>query len=364
MRLNRSKSISWFSRWTLTPTLMSEDPLAVRHSLVRLLAVADRNSLDAHRAVELFSQEHWGLHRWRLQGLLQSLQREKTLVQALEKNPSCLGDSAMTALRLGDATGTRKAAWAELIQWERPIHTEATKLWRSSKAYWSMVALVLMLVSLFFVFVLAPLFRRIVREFDIDNYEESFLTQEIDKIIFGVLAGLPLFVLFWLAWRVMTWHPRSWLRRFTARGRGERALSKASFGHLVAMNLSSGVPVKTSIELLARLHEDGRMRTKLSMAVESMSKGTDEWQSLVRARLLHPIERDAIAATNNPDVQAWTLRHLAIRRRENLHFGALRGSMWIQPVVTMMFGLFVLAIAYVVFSTLSQMVLSLAERHG
>ena len=340
---------------------MSEDSLAVRHSLVRLLAVADRNSLDVHRAVELFSQEHWGLHRWGLQGLLQSLKQEKTLVQALEKNPSCLGDSAMLALRLGDASGTRQSAWEELTRWERPIHTEATKLWRSSKAYWSMVAVVLMLVSLFIV----STFRVMVREFELEQYyERSFLTQEIDKIIFGVLAGLPLFVLFWFAWRVVTWHPRSWLRRFTARGRGERAMSKASFGHLLAMNLASGVPVKTSIEHLARLHKDGPMRTNLSTAVESMSKGIDAWQSLVNAKLLHPIERDAIAATNNPEVQAWTLRHLALRRRENLHFGALRRNMWIQPLVNLMFGLFVLAIAYVVFSTLSQMVLSLAERHG
>lgn len=343
---------------------MSEDPRAVRHSLVRLIAVADRNSLDMHRAVELFAQEHWGLNRWRLQGLLQSLKREKSIIQALEKNPSCLGDSAMTALRLGDATGTRQAAWDELTDWERPIHSEAAKLWRNSKAYWTTVALVLTLVSLYFVIRVRPIFRSMMREFAFDSFEESFLTREIDTIIFGTLVGLPLLAFLWIAWRGATWHPRSWLRRFTVQGRGERAAMKAGLGRLLAMNLDSGISAKISIELLARLHTDVRIRKQLSLASESISKGADEWQSLVNVKLLHPMERDAIATTSKPAVQAWTLRHLALRRRENLHFVALRRNMWVQPIVTLLFGSFVLAIAYFVFSTLSQMIYLMAERHG
>lgn len=344
---------------------MSEDSLAVRHSLVRLLAVADRNSLDVHRAVELFSQEHWGLHRWGLQGLLQSLKQEKTLVQALEKNPSCLGDSAMLVLRLGDASGTRQSAWEELTRWERPIHTEAAKLWRGSKAYWTIVALVLMLVSLFIVKVVGRIFLSMNREFDFENYEEFlFLWQGIDTMVFAALVGLPFLACSWFVWRAVTWHPRSWLRCITARGRVERAMRHAGLGRLVAMNLASGVSATTSIELLASLHDNARMRKRLSLAVESITLGKSAWQSLVRVQLLHPVEHDAIVATDNPEVQAWTLRHLALRRRENLHFGALRRNMWIQPIVTLLFGLFVLAIAYFMFTSLSQMILLLAERHG
>ena len=364
MRSSRSKSISWFSRWTLTPTLMREDPIAVRHSLLRLLAVVDRHSLDVHRALELFSQEHWGLHRWRLEGLLLSLKKEKTLMEAIATNPSCVGEQAMLAIRLGTATGTLPAAWKELTLWERPIHTEAAKLWRSSKTYWSTVALVMIVVSSFFAWSLAPQFRSVVRDFELDNYVASFLAQELDRIIFGLLAGLPLFVALWIAWHAATRHPKSWLRFFTARGRGERAVREAGFWRLLAMNLASGVSAKSSIEHMASLHEDARMRQQLTIASESISKGNDEWQSLVNAKLLHPIERDAIAATNNPEVQAWTLRHLALRRRENLHFDALRRNMWIQPIITLLFGSFVLAIAYAVFSTLTQMILAMAERYG
>ena len=360
MRSCRPKSISWFSRWTLTPTLMSEDPVAVRHSLLQLLAVADRHSLDVHRALELFSQEHWGLHRWRLEGLQLSLKKEKTLMEALAKNPSCVGEQSMLAIRLGTATGTLPAAWQELTLWERPIHTEATKLWRSSKAYWSTVAFVMIVVSSFFAWSLAPQFRSVVREFELDDYVASFLAQELDRIIFG----LPLFVALWIAWRATTRHPKSWLRFFTAQGRGERAVREAGFWRLLAMNLASGVSAKSSIEHMACLHEDARMRQQLTIASESISKGNDEWQSLVRAKLLHPIERDAIAATNNPNVQAWTLQHLALRRREYLHFDALRRNMWIQPIITLLFGSFVLAIAFAVFSTLTQMILAMAERYG
>ncbi len=362
MRSSRSKSISWFSRWTLTPTLMSEDPIAVRHSLLRLLAAADRHSLDVHRTVELFAQEHWGLHRWRLNGLLRSLEKEPTLTQALEKNPSCLSDQAMLAIRLGNATGTLPAAWQELMLWERPIHTEAAKLWRGSKAYWSTVALVMIVVGLYFALRVGPMIRTLAREFEM--FEESILVNQLDTLIFGVVAGSMLFAIIWVAWRGVTWHPRSWLRQIVARfGRG-RSTCEAGIWRLLAMNLASGVSPKSSIEHLACLHEDVRMQQQLSIASESISKGTDEWQSLVNAKLLHPIERDAIAATNNPEVQAWTLRHLALRRREDLHFGALRRNMWIQPSITLLFGSFVLVIAYAVFSTLTQMILVMAERHG
>jgi type II secretory pathway component PulF len=343
---------------------MSEDPIAVRHSLLRLLAVADRHSLDVHRAVELFSQEHWGLHQWRLKGLLRSLRKGTSPMQALAKDPSWVGEQAMLALRLGHATGTLPSAWEELKGWERPVHTEAAKLWRNSKAYWSTVALVMMLVFIFFAWRIAPLFRSVVQEFQLESLEGSFVVQELDTIIFGVLAGFPVFVVFWIAWRAATWHPKSWLRHFTARGRGEKAMRKAGIWRLLAMNLASGVCVKTSIEHLASLHEDVRLRQKLSIANESIAKGTDEWQSLVNAKLLHPIERDAVTATDKPEVQAWTLRHLALRRRENLHFGALGRNMWVQPVITLLFGSFVLAIAYAVFATFSQMILVMAERHG
>ncbi len=285
-------------------------------------------------------------------------------MQALAKDPSCLGDHAMLALRLGNATGTLPAAWEELTRWERPVHTEATKLWRSSKAYWSTVALVMMLVFIYFAWRIAPMFRSVVQEFELSNIEESFQAHYLDAIVFGVLAGLPMLVVFWITWRAATWHPKSWLRHFTERGRNERAIRDAGIWRLLAMNLASGVSAKSTIEHLASLHADARMQQRLSIVSESISKGTSAWQGLVNSKLLQPNERDAITATDKPEVQAWTLRHLALRRHENLHFVALRRNMWIQPMITLFFGSFVLAIAYAVFSTFSQMILVLAERHG
>jgi type II secretory pathway component PulF len=367
MHPDSSKSISWFSRWTLTPTLMSEDPIAVRHSLIRLLAAAERNSLDSRRAVELFAQEHWGLHRYRFRQILGATGEKTPIVNSLERNPRLLGDQAMLAIRLGQATGTLPAVWEELTQRERPIHTETTNVWRNGKAYWVAVAFALIIISLFIVWRILPTLKRLVYEFELGNYSESIESlrlEQLERFIYLGILGAFVLAIGWIAWHLFVWHPQSWLRRLASRISGDVGKSETGIWQLIAMNLASGIPAKSTIEHLARLHQDNQMKRKLHIAIDAISNGAEVWQSLVNAKLLHPKERAAIIASEQPDVQAWTMRHLALRRRENLHFRSLRRKMWSQPIVTLLFGSFVLMIAYAVFTILSQMVIALAESHG
>ncbi len=338
--------------------------MSVRHSLVRLLAVTNRNSLDARRAVELFSQEHWGLHRFRLQQFIGGMDRKKPMMDALGKKPWLLGEHAMLALRFAEATESLPAAWDELTLWERPIHLETAKIWRNGKAYWIAVAVTMMIISLYIASSIVPLLKGLVREFEFENYELSFLILHLDWFIYFGIGGAVLFAMTWIVWRFATWNPKSWLSRFTARISGEYVRQETSIWRLIAMNLASNASAKSSINLLARLHEDDRMQRKLNVATNSIAKGTDAWQSLVNAELLNPAERDAIAATSFPEVQAWTLRHLALRRREHLQFDSLRRNAWTQPIANLIFGSFVLVIAFAVFAMLTQMVYVLAERHG
>lgn len=360
MHTDSPKSISWFSSWTVTPTLMSEDPIAVRHSLIRLLAAADRNSLDSHRAVELFTQEHWGIHRYRFRQLLGTAIEKSPIADVLEKHPRLLGDQAMLAIRLGQATGTLPTVWEELTQWERPIHTETTNVWRNGKAYWVAVAFAIMVISLF----IAPSFKVLISEFELTNYTQSLVVQHLDQFIYLGILGAFVLAISWIAWRFLTWHPKSWLHRLASRISGDEGKSETGLWQLIAMNLASGIPAKSTIEHLARLHKDNHMKRKLHIASDAIANGAEVWQSLVNTKLLHPMERGAIIASELPDVQAWTMRHLALRRRENLHFRSLRRKMWSQPIVTLLFGSFVLMIAYAVFTILSQMVIVLAESHG
>jgi type II secretory pathway component PulF len=361
------KSISWFSRWTLTPTLMSEDPIAVRHSLIRLLAATERNSLDSRRAVELFAQEHWGVHRYRFRQILSATSEKTPLVDALEIHPRLLGDQAMLAIRLGQATGSLPAVWEELTQCERPIHTETTNVWRNGKAYWIAVAFALMSISLFIAWLILPKFKRLAAEFEFDKHSSSIellRLEQLNQFIYLGILGAFVFAMSWVAWRILTLHPKSWLRRMASRISGEAGKTETGLWQLIAMNLASGITAKSTIEHLARLHEDNRIKRKLQIASCEITTGTEVWQSLVNAKLLHSRERDAIIASEQPDVQAWAMRHLVLRRRENLHFSSLRRKMWSQPIVTLLFGSFVLMIAYAVFSILSQMVLLMAESHG
>ena len=234
MNSKPSSSISWFSRWTLTPTFMTEDPIAVRHSLVRLLAATNRNALDTRRALELFSKEHWGLHRFRLKQVLDGMDSRTPLLEALEKKPSLIGDQAMLALRLGQATGTVPAVWNELTLWERPIHTETAKVWRNSKAYWVAVAFAMMIVSLYFAWMIVPSLAYLEREFEFESNKELFDVHQMASFIYLSIAGAILFAICWIVWRLATWHSKSWLRRFAATLRCEdrRRTSPAGNGAL------------------------------------------------------------------------------------------------------------------------------------
>ena len=361
------KSISWFSRWTLTPTLMSEDPIAVRHSLIRLLAVAERNSIDSRRAVELFTQEHWGLHRYRFRQLLRATGEKTPIVDALEKYPRLLGDQAMLAIRLGQATETLPTVWTELTQLQRPIHTETTNVWRNGKAYWVTVAFALMIISLFIAWLILPTLKRLVAELESENHStaiQALNLARLDQFIYFGILGAFAFAISWIAWRICTWHPNSWLHRIAARINGDGGKAETGIWQLIAMNTASGITAKSTIEHLARLYEHDPIKRKLHIASDAISNGTEVWQSLVTAKLLTSRERDAIIASELTDVQAWTMRHLALRRREKIHFRSLRRKMWFQPIVTLLFGSFVLMIAYAVFTILSQMVLLMAESHG
>jgi type II secretory pathway component PulF len=224
-----------------------------------------------------------------------------------------------------------------------------------------------MIVSFFIAWLILPTLKRLVYEFELGSYSmsiESLHLEQLERFIYLGILGAFVLATGWIAWRLFVWHPQSWLRRLVSRISGDVGKSETGIWQLIAMNLASGIPAKTTIDNLAHLHEDNRMKRKLCIASDAISKETEVWQSLVKSKLLRSIERDAIVACELPDVQAWTMRHLALRRREKIHFRSLRRKMWFQPTVTLLFGSFVLMIAYAVFTILSQMVLLMAESHG
>ncbi|MEQ1829602.1 MAG: hypothetical protein ABL921_26810, partial [Pirellula sp.] len=147
-------------RWTITPMWMSEDRAAVEGSLLRILALAQRENLDPKRMVELYSDEHWGVNRWRLKSVAKQMPKGTPLIQSLIASGLSSDDHTLVCLRIGESLPNPLMAWEESLSWNRPMNAESTRLWRNQMFYWTVVGLFSLNIISSFWFFCGPTFRR------------------------------------------------------------------------------------------------------------------------------------------------------------------------------------------------------------
>ena len=361
------QSLTLKSRWTITPTFMGESRVAFRHSLLRILSLSHRDGLDPARTLELFSREHWGIHRQHLYRLVDCLKRGNPLRKALEESHNCCSEYTLLALKLGECLGTESYAWKELVEWEKPMDVDSARLTRGTGAYWTIAATVISLIAIFIISRPLP---RIIQIRDEFNYlEENGIRTQLENVTLLLLltcVGVMSSVVFYIVWKLIPHFYRSsvtkWLTRFFSRH--TTRISEGELLRLLAMNLDAGVDLDKTIRELSEIHPDARMRKRLTMTRQRIESGNDPWLSMVDAKILNCQECSAIKGDNRLEVSVWVLRHLSLKRREEVLFGSLRSGIWIQPAIALFFGLFALSIAYLVFDSLSSLVQTLAERHG
>jgi type II secretory pathway component PulF len=350
-------------RWSLTPWLQREHPKAVQHSLLRVLAIADREQLDVKQLIESLAYEHWGAQRHRLLRLARCIPENTDWLAALEKYPGMIGNYALTALRVGARSNTMDATWQELLKNERPVDASSLRLTRNRWMYWPFLALLFIVVGSYAFYSPRGVFRQLNRSFPDVTLPWSFqtlamalefLTDHLGSlvvvgVIVVVLSAVPS-----LRMRIVQWLAMCvpWRRRAQE--------SNQLLRHLSVLH-SQERPLAESLSVLQNSHVDARSRNRLAAMHREATANEDGWQCLYKHGIMSQDEVNVVEQAANASVRSWILGHLATKRRESLYFRGLIGGMLTQPILTLVFGGMVLWISLALMGMLNELVYSLAE---
>jgi len=342
-------------RWSLTPWLQREHPTAVQHSLLRVLAIADREHLDVKQVIESLAYEHWGAHRHRLLRLARCIPESNDWLAALEMNPGMVGKHALTALRVGKRSNTMDVTWQELLKNERPVDSSSLRLTRDRWMYWPFLALLAVVVG----FNIRAIARELVNSSSHWSFQTLVAALEFLTVHLGTLVVVGVIVV------VLSAVPS--LRMCIVQRlamcvpwRRQAQESNQLLRHLSVLH-SHERPLAESLNVLLSSHADARSRNRLAAMHRETTADENGWQCLSKHGIMSQDEVNAVEQAANASVQSWILGHLATKRRESLYFRGLIGGMLTQPVLTLVFGGLVLWISMALMGMLNELVYSLAE---
>lgn len=333
------------SSWRLVPWWSWDSEEEVQLGLLRILAVAQHETLPVAELVQAYADEHRGVAKFRLRRLAKRL-RDQTVISALEQTPNVVSAEAMLALRVGHHQGMLPQVYELLKQQGRGRTYYARGILWQSFWYMLLVFTACLLVVFFMKHTIAPTFIEI-RENIIDR---SIMDQDAE-----VAA----------AWRYFQFPAESWLiglgllvlslvmlelvpaLRRRLKERGSRLFGligryrQSQLLSLFALSRQAGRPIPGTMSVLGRYHSDATMRRRLLYARNEVEQGVDIWESLVRAGIISAEEAKLIEQGAASQLEAWVLEQLAERyrmQRENrLSFWAIVA----QPICVLIVGAFV-----------------------
>ena len=342
-------------RWSLTPWLQREHPKAVQHSLLRVLAIADREHLDVKQVIESLAYEHWGAHRHRLLRLARCIPESNDWLAALEMNPGMVGKHALTALRVGKRSNTMDVTWQELLKNERPVDSSSLRLTRDRWMYWPFLALLAVVVG----FNIRAIARELVNSSSHWSFQTLVAVLEFLTVHLGTLVVVGVIVVVLSAVPSLRMCIVQWLAMCVP-WRRQAQESNQLLRHLSVLH-SHERPLAESLNVLLSSHADARSRNRLAAMPRETTADENGWQCLSKHGIMSQDEVNAVEQAANASVQSWILGHLATKRRESLYFRGLIGGMLTQPVLTLVFGGLVLWISMALMGMLNELVYSLAE---
>ncbi len=102
--------------WYTQPWWGGDTLLVRQYTLLRVLAVGNRERLDIVPLIFCLASEHHGYYRRLLTMLATRIQGGSSLVAALEQTPDALSDEDVLALRLASESGTWAQTFNELLE--------------------------------------------------------------------------------------------------------------------------------------------------------------------------------------------------------------------------------------------------------
>ncbi len=335
-----------YSPWKCTPWWPSDTLASKQKSLLRILAVAAAEQLEAAPLVANLAIEHRGAYKRRLRRLSQRLYTGTPLADALEQTPGVLADDDALAIRFGEQSGILPTTLVDLVNKPDQAQLRIRTRLRQVLVYSLMTLAVMAYVLTFLMIKIIPSFNAIFDDFELDLPRISqFVIAASDGIVnYWWLLTMPLTALVWL-WKSERLK-RYFHRHLTARLIKPLAqLRSINVLNLLAANSRAGRPLAGAVSTLARYHFDGRIRQKLLFVRNEMEQGADPWERMSRVQLIAPAEARALQAATSSESRSWTLNRFVELKRSRVERQLEMYLSLLQPAATLLIAVVVLVIA-------------------
>ncbi len=362
-RMPKLRSGTIWKSTTFWPTDYQE---AIEQSLIRILAIAHQERLDADKLVSCLANEHRGYVRFRMERLAKRLSAGVPLPSALEQTRDVLSDDKVLAIRFGYQSGTLTATYRDLIAQSQQISRQVKSQLRQSLVYLTALALVMFLLMLFQATFVLPTYKSMLEEAGISMEHKAELTSfrwlmyasdllSSNAVWLGaVVVGIMLMLGVSSA--------RAFLRRrvFPRIYRPIASLRSAQLLNLLSVAEEQGRPIPSALSTLARYHFDRWIRLKLLIARNDVEQGVDVWKALSDADLISTAESQSLASSGSGANRKWLMRLLATWRAERIEKRESTMLALFQPALIVFLGGIVLWISTAAFGMLSFLISSLS----
>ncbi len=351
------------STWRMSTWWLPDSMASSQVSLMRMLAIAQRENLPLAPLVSHLADEHRGRNRRRLLRFAKRL-NSLPLIDALEQTPGVLANSDILTLRLANQSGTLGESYPALLQMDHEVQQELKSDFSKSCWYFGFVALIFAVVITFLNTKIQPTFDQLITEMDdpASDGVRTFalrvlwshsLTQALVAIVVG---GLLLYGFF----------------QFTRWGRSLKStlasrllspvfsLRSAHLLWMLAISKDAGRPLPNSLSTLARYHFDKNFRQNLLFARNEVEQGATVWESLAKSRIISAAEASALQSTEGNEATSWLLRKLAQQKRSKVLVMSAFCISLFHPLLVLLFGIIVLWVSSSYIGSLRDLVLYMA----
>jgi type II secretory pathway component PulF len=289
----------WFpvrqrASWISNPILGGDSLSIQQHHLLSMLAYAHAHQLEPRWILESFSAECRGEYRRVVASCAKRIGHGANWVEAIEQTPGVLSDDHVIALRSGLQSGTLTETYERLVASDDLWIRECKDLCKGDGAYYLTVVALLVLVTLFVGFRIAPTMVTLEREIGAEKSFNLKLLYQGARWLASIIEVYPWYVnLTACSIAVAVCLPL--VRRISTMLRRNlsftlSAKSKGSVLRILSSACESGRPIQGSLSTLGKYHLDRTLRNRLLLARNELEQGADPWQTLEQAKLLQKRE--------------------------------------------------------------------------
>lgn len=330
--------------------------------LVRVLAIADRSSIDPGPMVIALAQEFSGGYGERLKRLASRLIDGMHVLDAIADTPRVLDSSHLVAFRLADQAGRLPEMYDAVLATEITDDDGQDKITGVGLEFFRLILMtfiawtILTFVSIWII----PTIEEMFDEFGIELPLSAQLLISLGGFIPLVGMFATLLMMIYLIWNSSI--ALYWLTtRFFPSRYGKSWQPPASkLRGLLALIPRLGLPMKDGLESIVKSTGGYGTKRRLSAALALINNGQEPWTALAKRHLIQRHEAQALAIAESQLAQSWILDQFSQRKTDFVIGRHQRHEQFFAIVNLMVLGTIIAWAAISMFMVLAQLIASLA----